>query len=276
MQKISQGDMPKHENHTSLMTTSLTGSAEERDRCDSCGETGWITYDVPVGDTRFGRLFPCPACGPRRAAARARSGHAQRHAALARELGGKLARCSFSNFDLTRPIGGPVTWGRTIIDIDQQGTLLTQAHATCHAYAEAPTGWLYLYGTFGSGKSHLAAAVANHCTTHMGVTYSTSATVWNWLRAGHNTNDFDERLAALCVVDLLVLDDLNAERATEFVHETLFTIVNTRYNYERATVFTSNAGISQLPGRVASRVQEMAVPVFLAVADYRQQKGVVR
>ena len=40
--------------------------------------------------------------------------------------------------------------------------------------------------------------------------------------------------------DLLVLDDLGAERATEWVDETMNSIVNTRYNDRRATIFTSN------------------------------------
>ena len=40
--------------------------------------------------------------------------------------------------------------------------------------------------------------------------------------------------------DLLVLDDLGAEKTSEWVEETLNLIVNTRYNERRATIFTSN------------------------------------
>ena len=40
--------------------------------------------------------------------------------------------------------------------------------------------------------------------------------------------------------DLLVLDDLGAEKTSEWVQETLGLVINTRYNAQRATIFTSN------------------------------------
>ena len=40
--------------------------------------------------------------------------------------------------------------------------------------------------------------------------------------------------------DLLVLDDLGAEKTSEWVEETMNLIVNTRYNERRPTMFTSN------------------------------------
>src|ERR671936_850141 len=40
--------------------------------------------------------------------------------------------------------------------------------------------------------------------------------------------------------DLLVLDDLGAEKTSEWVEETMNLIVNTRYNQRRLTLFTSN------------------------------------
>ena len=47
-------------------------------------------------------------------------------------------------------------------------------------------------------------------------------------------------LAPVLQADLLVLDDLGAERTSEWVQETLGLVVNTRYNERRATIFTSN------------------------------------
>ena len=40
--------------------------------------------------------------------------------------------------------------------------------------------------------------------------------------------------------DLLVLDDLGAEKTSEWVEETMNLVVNTRYNERRPTIFTSN------------------------------------
>ena len=47
-------------------------------------------------------------------------------------------------------------------------------------------------------------------------------------------------LAPVLQADLLVLDDLGAERTSEWVQETLGLVVNTRYNERRPTIFTSN------------------------------------
>ena len=49
-----------------------------------------------------------------------------------------------------------------------------------------------------------------------------------------------EVLKPLLEADLLVLDDLGAERTSEWVQETLGLVVNTRYNAKRPTIFTSN------------------------------------
>jgi hypothetical protein len=65
-------------------------------------------------------------------------------------------------------------------------------------------------------------------------------------------------------------DDLGAEKVTDWVDETLFKIINYRYQREMPSVLTSNEGVNRLPGRVASRVKEMAETVFLAVSDYRE------
>jgi DNA replication protein DnaC len=276
MRKINQGDAPaasdageSHES-TSKMYQSGSGTEDSTMSCEVCNDSGWLVYDVPVGHPQFGQLCRCPACGPRRATEQSAVRHDIRRAALASELGGRLARCSFDNFSLDRSITGGVSLGSRVFSIDEQRDMLRRALETCQCYAAQPAGWLYLFGTYGSGKSHLAAAIANHCTQSMSVTYSTTATLWNWLRAGYKEDCFNERLAALCNVDLLVLDDLNAERTTEFVDETLFTLINTRYNHERHTILTSNEAMSKLPGRVASRVRELSQQVFLAVSDYRE------
>ncbi len=82
--------------------------------------------------------------------------------------------------------------------------------------------------------------------------------------------------------DLLVLDDLGAEKTSEWVEETLNLIVNTRYNERRATIFTSNypdlppdsnqAVITlhdRIGFRMRSRLHEMCDFLDLEGADYR-------
>ena len=80
--------------------------------------------------------------------------------------------------------------------------------------------------------------------------------------------------------DLLVLDDLGAEKTSEWVEETLNLIVNTRYNERRATIFTSNyeekedrtdpeSLLVRVGFRMHSRLYEMCEFLEFDGADYR-------
>ena len=87
----------------------------------------------------------------------------------------------------------------------------------------------------------------------------------------------------LSSADLLVLDDIGAERATEWVEEMLHLIVNARYNDRRPTIFTTNYPIEppsdakhaetlleRVGFRMYSRLQEMTDFVHLEGEDYRE------
>jgi DNA replication protein DnaC len=81
--------------------------------------------------------------------------------------------------------------------------------------------------------------------------------------------------------ELLVLDDLGAEKTSERVEETLNLIVNTRYNQRRATIFTSNYPVMEdltdpdnlvvrVGYRMWSRLHEMCEFIELKSVDYRE------
>ena len=80
--------------------------------------------------------------------------------------------------------------------------------------------------------------------------------------------------------ELLVLDDLGAERTTDWVDETLNLIVNTRYSERRITIFTSNYDLIpdetdprsllfRVGARMLSRLHEMCDFLHVDGADYR-------
>ena len=81
--------------------------------------------------------------------------------------------------------------------------------------------------------------------------------------------------------DLLVLDDLGAEKTSEWVEETMNLIVNTRYNERRPTIFTSNyldipddtdpnSLLFRIGFRMRSRLHEMCEFIEMDGADYRE------
>lgn len=87
----------------------------------------------------------------------------------------------------------------------------------------------------------------------------------------------DKVVEATATTGLLVLDDLGADKASEWVLEQLYAIVSARYDRQAMTLATSNLSASQLSragyGRIVSRLAEDGVLVEMASAkDYRMTK----
>ena len=110
-------------------------------------------------------------------------------------------------------------------------------------------GW-YLTGGVGSGKTHLACAVANiACDAGWRVRFASGVAMLEAERGSFG--QACDGLAPYIGCDLLVLDDLGKERPTEWVLEQLFRVVDGRYNSMRPTVATSQHGRSELARRLA-------------------------
>ncbi|HVC20264.1 MAG TPA: ATP-binding protein [Vicinamibacterales bacterium] len=144
---------------------------------------------------------------------------------------------------------------------------------------------LFFLGHPGVGKTHLAVAVlrlAIRTRGARGIFYDTR----ELLRVIRSTYNPLVRAAEMDVLrpvmeaDLLVLDDLGAEKTSEWVEETLNLIVNTRYNERRPTVFTSNYDAKddatdpdslevRVGFRIWSRLHEMCEFVTLKGVDFR-------
>ncbi len=145
---------------------------------------------------------------------------------------------------------------------------------------------LFLEGQPGVGKTHLAVAMLKQVIQSSGARglfYDTR----ELLRVIRSTYDPSIRTTELEILrpvmkaDLLVLDDLGAEKTSEWVEETMNLIVNTRYNERRATIFTSNypdipddtepnALVFRVGERMRSRLHEMCEFVIMDGADYRE------
>ncbi len=164
-----------------------------------------------------------------------------------------------------------LAWGGERFPVDLQRQALAQALDDGQCYAEEPTGWLYLCGPCGAGKSHLAAAIANHLAMRgQGVTYASMPDLLRFIRRGFQDRAADEQLDALMRIDVLIRDDLGAENLTAWAGEQLFVLLNARYLADRATVLTSNDRPEALPARLHNRIAEQAQIIWMPISDYRQ------
>jgi DNA replication protein DnaC len=149
--------------------------------------------------------------------------------------------------------------------------------ASCDDNREEGRG-LYLCGGVGVGKTHLAVAVMSELIRRRRVPslFVTVPEFLDNLRGAYNDpgRDLDEWMDAVKNADFLVLDDLGAEKPTEWVRERIFVLVNHRYREQLPTVFTSNTGpkdlADQLGERTASRIIAMCDWIALEGEDYRE------
>ena len=145
-------------------------------------------------------------------------------------------------------------------------------------YVADPTTNLWLYGASGTGKTHLAAAIARSLIGSgrtIGLFYV--PTLLDELRDSYRYGS-DPVLEQLeCArVDILVLDDLGVEKRTDWATERLNTVINYRNVHNKPTIVTSNFAPDELAehldDRLVSRLMDTGRAVSLGDEDWRIRK----
>ncbi len=136
---------------------------------------------------------------------------------------------------------------------------------------------LWIVGDVGTGKTSLAMLVSKTAIdAGRSVAIYSLPRLLNLLRESlESSGGLIDLLDRLTAVDLLHIDDLGAEKQTEWVLEQLYSIVNARYESERAIITTSNLMPEELAerlgARTVSRLEEICgepIPLF---GDDRRQ-----
>jgi len=230
--------------------------------CPHCGGVGFLRADVPVGHEQFGRLQPC-VCRANEIATNARQ-HLYELSNLSR-----LSHLTFENFNSS---GNPKA-KHTLTEVEKES--LIDAKHLCEDFARGLHGWILLEGTYGSGKTHLVAAIANEAVNQgVPTLFITPSDLLDRLRSGYSSSadmNFEERFDEIRNVKLLVIDDFGTQNTTSWGQEKLFQLFNYRYINKLPTVITTNLILDEIESRIRSRLmdEELVKRVRILTLDYR-------
>lgn len=137
---------------------------------------------------------------------------------------------------------------------------------------------LLLYGISGTGKSHAAACIANALidkgyTAYMSKFEEIIARIQESFEGRH------KYLNSLNDYSLLVIDDLGAERQSNYMQSQVFNIIDTRYKSGKPFIITTNLTAEEMKkpadvnnARIYDRVLEVCHPVEAKGVSFRRQK----
>lgn len=217
---------------------------QQEPTCPICKGYGWYIKDnLPVEHPQFGQAVRC-TCATALTTRKARQ-----------QLG-KYATCSFDNFD-TR-------WDAKHV------AALTRVRAAAFNYtANLGSDWLYIYGSPGSGKTHLAAACMLYASEQREVRFWHVQDLLDAIKADKFAQQ-DIIMREVFGVSLLVLDDLGAEHNTTWVQGILLRIVTKRDQFGLPLIMTSNVLPHGMEERVRDRILGRSMPIKMPPVNYRE------
>lgn len=221
---------------------------DEHDNIVECkeGEKGYPRFDTNVVLERYpGKIQEL-------------AGKAQRLKEKS-DLGKRFSNRTFSNFNKSRcEEAHKAAWGYS-----QRNNLF-----------DSEKNSLLFLGGVGTGKTHLAAAIANELIDRgIPVLFGTFIDHLQKIKDEFNHTSLDTYLSRMKSIPMLIIDDIGKEKKTEWSQQTLFDVINYRYEHMLPTIITSNFDDSGLMNHVgnatASRLNEMCTAIHMNGKDYR-------
>ncbi|MGH2447809.1 MAG: ATP-binding protein [Chloroflexota bacterium] len=221
------------------VTTEPDGPLEPA--CPICEGAGYLRYDVPADDPRFGEPIVCECTRPLLE-------QQQLARLIERSNLADLQHLSFETFILKYRDGAPPARSPDA------------AFQLAMNFAREPSGWLVVYGAFGTGKTHLAAAIANYRVARgKSAVFVVVPDLLDHLRSTFSPNSevsYDDQFETVRNTPLLILDDLGTQSSSPWAQEKLYQIINHRYNRGLPTVITTNLAPDDIEPRLRSRLAD--------------------
>jgi DNA replication protein DnaC len=153
--------------------------------------------------------------------------------------------------------------------------------AFCDNYiANKQINGLKLFGGYGCGKTHLVSAIVHRLADNKRMaSFIVVPELLRTIRQGFNQ---DNNVSNMLInkaetAPILILDDLGAEKISDWVREQLYIIINRRYENMLPTIVTTNCTtaelVERLGERTVSRLIEMTDAYKITAEDYRLKKG---
>lgn len=140
--------------------------------------------------------------------------------------------------------------------------------------------WLFCYGTFGNGKTHLVEAlILRWWERGILCRYLTCSDIISSIKRGMEKEQFitvEDRVKSISETPRLVIDDIGGGMyETAWVDAQLENIIDARYRARLVTVATTNLDLSKLPERIVSRFMDpdISVVVLNEGSDFRRRQG---
>ncbi len=246
---------------TRIVNTSACSEETEGYTCEHCNKyIAAITVEVPQLRIK-NKILPTCECVVEREDAKIREAQ---NFAKKREieklfsisnLGERFSKSTFESF------------------LDRNGS--ETAYKVAVKYVKTFKEWngesLLLWGDPGNGKTHLAAAIVNELSKKgYIVVFQSVPELLQRIRSTFNSENKENEtqiMRALLECDLLILDDIGAEKTTEWVEEKLFNIIDGRYRKELPTLYTSNLEPKELKNQVGKRSYDRMVETSLTVKN---------
>ena len=173
-------------------------------------------------------------------------------------------------------------YGYTFANDNGGNPVMAKAHAYVDHWPQAfkRNIGLLLFGDVGTGKSFAAGCIANALLDLDIPVLMTNFPIILARLFGTFGEDRTDFLDSLGDYDLLIIDDLGAERNTEYALEQMFSIIDSRYRCNKPLIVTTNLKLDELKcppdlahARIYDRILERCAPILFAGKNFREDNA---
>lgn len=240
--------------------------------CGVCGERRRKYIDLENGNHKTPLLVSCKCrCDREREAETQAEVEKQNLRAFISDLynnsmiDGRLRDCTFERFSVN--------------ESNEKIKKICFRYASSFDEMEKKNQGILMYGSPGTGKTFAAACIANYLISRGVYVIMTSfVKVLSMLDTDHESEDW--LLDKLSKARLLIIDDLGAERSTEYALEKVYNIIDTRYREGKPMILTTNLTSKELSDtsdmryyRIYDRVWEVCFPMKFQGNSWRMQEA---